>query len=99
MKITQRDVYGNPSSIHTQGRKSKSIIEKARTQLADAIGAKPDQIIFTSGGSESNNQVLWSMIYSNKKLAHFMTFPATLSQMRHWLFLKTQIYLLLLPLF
>jgi len=84
MKTTQRDVYGNPSSIHTQGRKSKSIIEKARTQLADAIGAKPDQIIFTSGGSESNNQVLWSMI--NRKIKHIISteieHPAILNVLR-----------------
>ena len=67
MTITQRDVYGNPSSVHAQGRKAKSIIEKARRQVAAAIGAKPDQIIFTSGGSESNNQVLRSVLNMNKK--------------------------------
>jgi len=67
----QGSTYGNASSTHTLGRKAKSILEKARIQVATAINAKPDQIIFTSGGSESNNQVLWSLIYKDKK--HIIT--------------------------
>ena len=59
---TQKDFYGNPSSIYTAGRKAKSIIEKSRFKIAAAINANPEQIIFTSGGTESNNQVLWSML-------------------------------------
>ena len=58
MNSIQVKVYGNPSSIHQQGRKAKAIIEKARNQVARAIGAKSNQIIFTGGGSEANNQIL-----------------------------------------
>ncbi len=84
MAITQRDVYGNPSSVHAQGRKAKSIIEKARWQVAAAIGAKPDQIIFTSGGSESNNQVLRSVLNMNKKhiIATAIEHPAILNVLK-----------------
>ena len=61
-----REHYANPSSIYIQGRKAKSLIEIARKQVADAIGANSDQIFFTSGGTEANNQVLWNLM-GNKK--------------------------------
>jgi len=67
MQSVQTDMYGNPSSIHYSGQKSRSIIENARNQIAKSINAKSEQIIFTSGGTESNNQVLWSMLYNDKK--------------------------------
>jgi len=52
--------YGNPSSIHQFGRKAKNAIEKARKQVAALIGAEPDEILFTSGGTESNNTILYA---------------------------------------
>jgi len=51
--------YGNPSSIHQFGRKAKNAIEKARKQVAALIGAKPGEITFTSGGTESNNTIFY----------------------------------------
>ena len=50
--------YGNPSSIHQFGRKAKNAVQKARKQVAVLIGAEPDEILFTSGGTESNNTIL-----------------------------------------
>ena len=47
--------YANPSSIHLQGRQARSAIDKAREQVAQLVSAHPSQVIFTSGGSESNN--------------------------------------------
>lgn len=47
-------MYGNPSSLHRLGRISRSAIDTAREQLASLIDARPDQIIFTSGGTEAN---------------------------------------------
>ena len=60
--------YGNPSSIHQFGRKAKNAIQKARKQVAALIGAESDEILFTSGGTESNNTIL----YGTPKL-HEMT--------------------------
>ena len=62
-----REHYANPSSIYSQGRKAKSLIEKARNQVADAIGAEAEQIFFSSGGTEANNQVLWTKAGDKKK--------------------------------
>ena len=47
--------YGNPSSSHVMGRTCREAVEKARRQVASLLGADPDEIIFTSGGTESNN--------------------------------------------
>lgn len=49
--------YGNPSSLYSLGTKAKTGIENARKQIAKAINAKPEQIIFTSGATEANNWV------------------------------------------
>ena len=56
--IESFDLYGNPSSLHTPGREANSKIEEARLSIAKLINADPDEIIFTAGGSESNNTVL-----------------------------------------
>lgn len=55
-----QDKYGNPSSIHSLGRKSKSAIEQARKAVAQILHTSPSEIFFTSGGTESNNLVLSS---------------------------------------
>lgn len=49
------NVYGNASSLHRYGRLMRSAIEQSREQLAAAVNAHPDQIVFTSGGTEANN--------------------------------------------
>ena len=51
---------GNASSIHASGRAARSKVEIARKQVADLVGAEPEQIIFTSGGTEANNQIIGS---------------------------------------
>ena len=50
--------YGNPSSSHVMGRKERGAVDHARNQVASLLGAQPDDIIFTSGGTESNNLAL-----------------------------------------
>lgn len=50
-----RDHFGNPSSLHCAGQNSKDLVEEARESVANALGAKPGEIIFTSGGTEANN--------------------------------------------
>lgn len=56
-----REKFGNPSSSHYYGREAKEAIEHARKQLANSLGCAPDEIIFTSGGTESNNLVLFGV--------------------------------------
>ncbi len=50
--------YGNASSVHSFGREAKVVIDKARNQVADAIGSSPDEVFFTGGGSEADNWAL-----------------------------------------
>jgi len=50
-----RDQYGNPSSDHPAGRRAAAAVDQARARVADLIGADPADIVFTSGGTESNN--------------------------------------------
>ncbi|XP_007965020.2 selenocysteine lyase isoform X1 [Chlorocebus sabaeus] len=56
------EAWGNPSSLYPAGRKAKDIINAARESLAKMIGGKPQDIIFTSGGTESNNLVIHSVV-------------------------------------
>lgn len=49
------DIYGNPSSIHGAGRKANQVLRQARQDIADILSVRPDNLIFTSGGSEANN--------------------------------------------
>jgi len=58
--------YGNPSSIHSFGQETKTAIEKARGQVAGLIGAKPEEIVFTSGGTEADNFALEGVAYANE---------------------------------
>ncbi len=51
-------VTGNPSSVHGFGRAARRLIEEAREQVAALVGARPDQVVFTSGGTEANNLAL-----------------------------------------
>jgi len=53
-----KEQYGNPSSIHRYGRLAHKAIDKARKQVAELINADPSEILFTSGGTESNNTAL-----------------------------------------
>ena len=63
-------IYGNPSSIHREGQAAKAVVEKSRRQLANALNSNPEEIIFTSSGSESNNMVLKGVLNPGD---HFIT--------------------------
>ena len=56
-----KEQYGNPSSIHRYGRNARKAVKKARKQIANLINADPSEILFTSGGTESNNMVLFGV--------------------------------------
>ena len=61
------DAWGNPSSLYGFGQQAKEILEEARKDVADAIGAEPREILFTSGGSEADNQAIRSAAELGKK--------------------------------
>ena len=46
---------GNPSSLHAAGRRARRVVEESREQLAEVFGARPSEIVFTSGGTEADN--------------------------------------------
>ncbi len=46
---------GNPSSLHTSGRAARAVVEESREQIAEALGARPSEVVFTSGGTEADN--------------------------------------------
>jgi len=58
MTVAFRDVHGNPLSMHAFGVAAREVVEKARGEVAAAIGAEADEIVFTSGGTESNNAAI-----------------------------------------
>lgn len=59
-----KEHFGNPSSSHWFGQQTKKAVENSREQVANLLGCKPSEIIFTSGGSESNNHVLKEVLYT-----------------------------------
>ncbi len=59
--------YGNASSLHDFGAKAKEALEKSRKIIAQEINADPEEIVFTSGGSESDNLAIKGITYGNKK--------------------------------
>lgn len=80
--------YGNPSSLHTAGRDAREALETARTQVADAVGANPAEIVFTSGGTEADNIAILGGVLANKKKGnHIITssieHPAVLETCKH----------------
>jgi len=68
-----RELYGNPSSMHTFGGQVGQKIRTAREQVAELIGASPDEIIFTSCGSESDNTAIHSALATQPDKKHIIT--------------------------
>ena len=67
MTELMRDAWGNPSSLYAHGQNAKEVLEKAREDVAAVIGAEPREIIFTSGGSEADNQAIRSAAELGRK--------------------------------
>lgn len=67
--------YGNPGSLHIMGRTARAAIDKARVRVADLISANPEQVLFTSGGTESNNLVVSNIcgLLARKHKTHIIT--------------------------
>jgi len=68
------DMWGNPSSIHSFGREARSAVEHARKQVAAVLNADPTEIVFTSGGTESDNLAIkGTAMYKGKMKGHIIT--------------------------
>jgi cysteine desulfurase len=81
--------FGNPSSLYTIGREARRAIEEARQKVADLIGAKKEEIIFTGSGTESDNLAIKGTVYRNRKKGdHIIT-----SSIEHHAVLNTCKYL------
>lgn len=62
--------YGNPSSLHTRGFRARKLLEEARGQVAQRLGAQPEEITFTSGGTESNNLAIFGAAQARKRMGN-----------------------------
>jgi len=83
--LTER--FGNPSSGHDHGRACREGLETARGQLADLLGCAPGEVLFTSGGTESNNTVIFGVVKMSGPGCHLVTtaveHPAVLAPCRY----------------
>jgi len=74
MRDALQDAYGNPSSTHWAGAPAHAIVATARQQVADLLGCSANEIVFTSGGSESNNLALKGLYFRRQiSAAHIIT--------------------------
>ena len=62
-----KEQFGNPSSIHRYGRLTEKAVKNARKRISNLINATPEEILITSGGTESNNTALYGIAYGNKR--------------------------------
>lgn len=80
--------WGNPSSMHTFGGQVAKYVDEGREKIADMLGAKPSEIIFTSCGTESDNTAIWSALQTQPKKRHIVTtaveHPAILQTAAFW---------------
>lgn len=67
MLETMEKFYANPSSLHEEGQNAKEKLDAARAEIAETLNAEPNEIYFTSGGSESDNQAIISAAYYGEK--------------------------------
>ncbi|HKF05662.1 MAG TPA: cysteine desulfurase family protein [Candidatus Sulfotelmatobacter sp.] len=65
--------FGNPSSLHHEGRAARAAVEKARAQVAELIAAEPEEIIFTASGTEADNLALIGAVRASGKPGHLVT--------------------------
>ncbi len=57
---------GNPSSLHNAGRRARRVVEESREQIAEAFGARPSEVIFTSGGTEADNLAVKGLYWARR---------------------------------
>ncbi|MBO4296046.1 MAG: aminotransferase class V-fold PLP-dependent enzyme, partial [Desulfovibrio sp.] len=83
-----REFWGNPSSMHSFGGRVASYVEEGRAQVAELLGASPDEIIFTSCGTESDNAAIFSALQTQPSKRHIVIscveHPAVLQAAAFW---------------
>lgn len=89
IRIYYTEKYGNPSSVHSFGREAKKALEEARLQVAALIGAKPEEITFTSGGTEADNLAILGMAEAGRGKGRHLI----ISAIEHHAVLETAEYL------
>ena len=72
MQLSMQENFGNPSSVHQFGRKAKNIVENARKTIAKTFNISAAEIIFTAGGTEADNLILYNAI-TNLKVKRIIT--------------------------
>ncbi len=75
MRPALNQVFGNPSSTHAAGQRASALVEEARQKTATCIGADPSEIVFTAGGTESNNLAIRGHLATVPNKRHFVTSP------------------------
>ncbi len=73
MKPFLQNMYGNPSSLHSQGQNAAKALAKNRAQIADILGTNPDNIIFTASGTESDNLAITGSALAHAKPGHIVS--------------------------
>jgi cysteine desulfurase len=66
-RILDRSLFGNPSSGHWAGRPAHDAVEGARARVAGLLGCTPNEVVFTSGGSEANNHALKGIFFAGRR--------------------------------
>jgi len=84
--MVMRDIWGNPSSPHSAGKKAKDLLEESRAIIAETINTSPENIIFTSGGTESNNLALQSFINYDINVTSKIEHPSVLKPANEYFF-------------
>ncbi|QNU65279.1 cysteine desulfurase [Ruminiclostridium herbifermentans] len=74
MNDVNRNFYGNPSSLHTKGIEAENLVKRARNQISDSLKVDSKEIVFTSGGTESNNLAILGFLKANPRAGkHIIT--------------------------
>ena len=68
LELMVQGVDSNPSSLHTKGFQARKQLEEARALVARRLGAQPEEVVFTSGGTESNNLAIFGAVQARRRL-------------------------------
>ena len=79
-----RELWGNPSSLHQEGRQAREAVETARRQVAALLGAEPGEIVFTASGTEADNLAIQGVVLAAGRSSHATSSPVRSSTRPCW---------------